>query len=118
MPACPTRSSAGAVKILPVRVEGVPLGLLSGVEYQATALEMQPGDTAVFYSDGISENFNAAGEEFGRRRLRDLIRAHCSLGAGELLARIFEEANRWSAGRPASDDRTAVVLRRADSNQG
>lgn len=104
-------------EILPLRVEGVPLGLLDGVEYQATVIEMRPGDTAVFYTDGISENFNAAGEEFGRHRLRELIAANCRFGAAELLQRIFDEASRWSAGRPASDDRTAVVLRRADEPQ-
>jgi sigma-B regulation protein RsbU (phosphoserine phosphatase) len=71
----------------------------------------------VFYTDGISENFNAAGEEFGRHRLRELIAANCRFGAAELLQRIFDEASRWSAGHPASDDRTAVVLRRADEPQ-
>ncbi len=98
-------------EILPLRVEGVPLGLLERIEYHPAVLELRSGDVAVFHSDGITENINADGEEFGRRRLRELVRAHCNATAGELLERIFEEAQRWSAGRAISDDRTVVVLK-------
>lgn len=98
-------------EILPIRVEGVPLGLLENIEYEPAVVQLQPGDVAVFYSDGISENLNPAGEEFGRRRLQELVRSHCTESAGQMVERIFEEAERWSAGREAFDDRTVVVLR-------
>jgi len=98
-------------EILPVRVEGVPLGLLESVEYESTALKLRPGDTAVFYSDGITEALNRDQEEFGRSRLRDVIQAHCAGTAVHLVERIFEAAENWAAGRPASDDRTVVVLK-------
>ncbi len=98
-------------EVLPVRVEGVPLGLLEHVEYQATTLDLRPGDVVVFHSDGITENFDRHGEEFGRSRLRDIVMAHCGDTASKVVERIFEEAHRWSAGRAISDDRTAVVLK-------
>ncbi len=101
-------------EIIPVQVEGVPLGLLENVEYQPAVVELQPGDVAVFHSDGITENLNPEGEEYGRRRLQDLVGSHCTLPAGELVERIFEEADRWSAEREAFDDRTVVVLKIAE----
>ena len=48
-----------------VRLEGVPLGLLSGTQYDETSLDLMPGDIVVFASDGILESANAADEEFG-----------------------------------------------------
>ena len=89
----------------------MPLGLLERVEYAPLSFALEPEDVVVFYSDGINENFNVAGEEFGRGRLRSLIAAHGGLGARQIADRIFEEAHRWGAGRPISDDRTAVVLK-------
>ncbi len=98
-------------KVLPVRVEGVPLGLLENVEYQADAFQLRPGDIAVFYSDGITENLNRAGEEFGRHRLQELVCRYCAASAEELVERIFEEAHRWAAWQEPADDRTVVVLK-------
>jgi sigma-B regulation protein RsbU (phosphoserine phosphatase) len=97
-----------------VETGGVPLGLLENVEYEARTVPLEPGDVAVFYSDGISENFNAAHEEYGRPRLRELISRNCRLGANELVGLVFEEMERWSAGMPPSDDRTVVVLKVAE----
>lgn len=98
-------------EVLSIRAEGVPLGLLEHVEYQPSTVQLQAGDVVVFYSDGITENFNVAGEEFGRARLRQVVNAHCADTAAKIVERIFEEAHRWSAGRPISDDRTVVVLK-------
>ena len=98
-------------EVLPVRVEGVPLGLLENIDYYPAAVRLRPGDLAVFYSDGITENMNRAGEEFGRQRLQELVLRHCAASARELVERIFEEAHRWSAGQEPFDDRTVVALK-------
>ena len=105
-------------KVLPVHVEGVPLGLLENVEYQPVALQLRPGDLAVFYSDGITENLNRDGEEFGRHRLQELVCRHCAASAGELVERIFEEAHRWSEEKEAEDDRTVVALKVGENSPG
>ena len=101
-----------------VRVEGVPLGLLESIDYYPASVQLHPGDFAVFYSDGITENVNRAGEEFGRHRLQDLVLRHCAASARELVERIFEEAHRWSAGREPFDDRTVVALKVGENGPG
>ena len=105
-------------EILPVRVEGVPLGLLESIDYYPATVRLRPGDLAVFYSDGITENVNRAGEEFGRQRLQELVLRHCAASARELVERIFEEAHRWSAGQEPFDDRTVVALKVGENGPG
>jgi serine phosphatase RsbU (regulator of sigma subunit) len=45
-------------KIDKLRVSGVPLGLLSGSQYETVSIDVQPGDVVVFASDGIVESHN------------------------------------------------------------
>ena len=55
--------------ILETKIEGVPIGLLDDREYDEVELTAEPGDALVFYSDGVDEQLNEKGEEFGRERI-------------------------------------------------
>src|SRR5205823_14096987 len=57
------------------RLEGVPLGLLPGTQYDESTIDLQPGDVILFASDGILESANATDEEFGLQRLSALLSA-------------------------------------------
>jgi sigma-B regulation protein RsbU (phosphoserine phosphatase) len=96
-------------EILKVRVEGVPLGLLDAREYEEVTFLAQPGDTIVLYSDGITDHLNAAGTEFGRGRLAQIVRTHCEKSASDLIATIFHDLDRFST--TAFDDQTVFVLK-------
>ena len=52
-----------------IRIGGIPLGLYPDTEYEEITLDLQPGDTVLFASDGILESENAQQEEFGFDRL-------------------------------------------------
>jgi sigma-B regulation protein RsbU (phosphoserine phosphatase) len=90
-------------------VEGVPLGLLDAREYEESVFQAEPGDVAVLFSDGITDHLNAAGTEFGRSRLAQIVRAGCGLSASALIARIFQELDQWST--TAFDDQTLFVMK-------
>src|SRR6202035_3658328 len=62
---------AGAVQS--GRVAGIPPGLFPDTQYDEIALDLLPGDTALFASDGILESENAADEEFGSDRLSSVL---------------------------------------------
>src|SRR5262252_4141485 len=64
-------------EILKLRVEGVPLGMLEDREYEEITFQAQAGDVIVLYSDGITDHVNAAGTEFGRGRLAQVVRGRC-----------------------------------------
>ncbi|MBI3697565.1 MAG: SpoIIE family protein phosphatase [Acidobacteria bacterium] len=93
-------------------VVGIPLGLLGDTQYEEVSLPLQPGDAVVFASDGIIDNRDHAGEDYGRDRLARLIERHGRRPAGELLQRIFHDVEKHAAGRRAFDDQTAVVVKR------
>jgi len=93
--------------------EGGPvLGLFGGLPYSATGGVMQPGDTLLIFSDGVSEAVSPTGEELGEDRLLRFVRTCQGLSAGDLLQAVYQEAERFMAGTPAADDFTIVALRR------
>jgi sigma-B regulation protein RsbU (phosphoserine phosphatase) len=96
-------------EILKIRVEGVPLGLLDAREYEEVTFQAEPGDTIVLYSDGITDHLNAAGTEFGRGRLVQLVRAHVDKQPDELIGEIFKELDKFSM--VAFDDQTVFVMK-------
>ncbi len=95
----------------PVRVEGVPLGLLENAEYQETTLTLQKGDVLALFSDGLEEAMNPADEEFGNRRLERVLREHARRPLGEIADALFGEIARFEAGRPRRDDQTLLLVR-------
>ena len=96
-------------EILKVKVEGVPIGLLESREYEEVHFQAEPGDTLVLYSDGITDHLNAAGTEFGRGRLAQVVRSNCRQGADELILTIFKELDKFST--TAFDDQTVFVMK-------
>ncbi len=59
-----------------MRATGMPLGLLPGMRYDEKEITLLPGETVVFYSDGIVEAHSPSYEMFGFNRLRDLVGQH------------------------------------------
>jgi phosphoserine phosphatase RsbU/P len=99
-----------------IRIEGVPLGLLPETEYDETFIALEPGDIVLFASDGILESENAAEEQFGSRRLNDLLAAvGPDRSAAQISASILDATDYHSGpGISAHDDRTLLVLRVTD----
>jgi phosphoserine phosphatase RsbU/P len=99
-----------------VRVAGIPLGLFPDTQYDEVTLELVPGDTVLFASDGILEAFNADLVEFGADRL-DAVLSSVSpdQSAEDIAALILTATDDYSgAGVIPSDDRTLLVLRVTD----
>jgi serine phosphatase RsbU (regulator of sigma subunit) len=69
-----------------------------------------PGDTLFLYTDGITESFNAGGEEFGEQRLIEALRRHRDLPAQVLLSSIVDDVRRFSP-HEQHDDITLIVAR-------
>jgi phosphoserine phosphatase RsbU/P len=78
----------------------------------AVSLEMAPGDILVLLSDGIYEYRNAANEEFGQQRVRDLVAAHHARPAAEISAILLEAVREFADGAPQEDDMTVVLVKR------
>ena len=63
-----------------LRVGGMPLGLMPGMEYEENETVLDAGEAALFYSDGLVEAHGPEGDMFGFPRLRELIAEHGAEG--------------------------------------
>ncbi len=93
------------------------LGLFSEWDCSTAEVRLFPGDVFVVYTDGITESFNAAGEDFGEARLIAALRRYRELSPEMLMASIVEEVQQFSI-REQHDDVTLIVAkcRRAGVN--
>ena len=87
---------------------GLPLGIADDEQYEEATIQFVPGDQMVFYTDGITETFNPAGEMFGSDRL-DVALENCHLDAAGLIQSVLDQVNAFSHHAPAKDDRTMIV---------
>jgi sigma-B regulation protein RsbU (phosphoserine phosphatase) len=93
----------------------LPLGLITGTSYSQTAVQLEPGDLLLLYTDGISEAYDESGAQLGLQRLLSIARklpVKSAVAAGkEMLAAV----TRFRGTVPASDDETVVALQRCAS---
>ncbi len=89
---------------------GVPLGLFEAPRYFEGHATLAPGDVLGLYTDGIVEQTNPEGEEYGNSRLIGTLRDAGEAGATELCSRVMQDVHRFGDGRQ-NDDRTLVVIR-------
>jgi phosphoserine phosphatase RsbU/P len=94
-----------------IQAEGFPLGLFPNAEYEEFTLSTQPGDLIVFFSDGIVDAINSAGEMFGDERLKQLLESQHHPTAQSTVDDILKAVTDFQAGTDHFDDETIVVLR-------
>jgi sigma-B regulation protein RsbU (phosphoserine phosphatase) len=91
---------------------GPALGILPEVRFDEQRIDLQPGETLVVCTDGVTEAMNEAGDFFGEERLRPLVAPAAGLAAERVAARIVEAVDRFVGRAPAHDDVSLAVVRR------
>jgi serine phosphatase RsbU (regulator of sigma subunit) len=86
------------------------LGLFPEWDCSLEECQLFPGDTLALYTDGVTESFNEAGEEFGEQRLIEAMWRHRELSPQSMLAAVVDEIRQFS---PAEqhDDITLIVAK-------
>jgi len=93
-------------------IDGLPLGILPGSEYEQKTVALEGSDIIVFCSDGLHESMNEQGEELGADRLRALLAKLSDSSAAGIAAELMKASDLHTAGsREYADDRTVVVLK-------
>lgn len=100
----------GACRSLRLREGGVPLGIFVDAEYQVGQARLEPGDLVVLYSDGVTEASSRADEQFGERRLEEVVTAHCQEPLDAIQRQVLEAVRAWSGPEP-EDDMTLLLVR-------
>jgi sigma-B regulation protein RsbU (phosphoserine phosphatase) len=91
---------------------GIPIGIDEVFTYQQERIKLSPGDFLVSYTDGVTEAFNPANEEFGMDRLEKIVLAHKNASAADLAAAVENAVIEFSPRGTQSDDITIVVTKR------
>lgn len=97
---------AGEVQPLPGR--GMALGVVERVAYQEQEVTLQPGDSLLMFTDGLTDAINAQNQEFG------LARSH-ALPAQAMAQAVVAEVETHVHGIDAFDDMTLVVIKRSET---
>jgi phosphoserine phosphatase RsbU/P len=97
------RSASGAITASDEKRVGIPLGIMDDYPYEMQPLILDPGDSIVLYSDGISEARNEQGELYGLDRLLSIVSGE-HVDAQHLGEAILLDVHRHVGREPQSDD--------------
>jgi serine phosphatase RsbU (regulator of sigma subunit) len=89
---------------------GAVLGLFEDWDCSIGERRLSAGDLFVLYTDGVTESFNEAGDEFGETRLIGALREHRELSSQAMLASIVDEVRQFSP-HEQHDDITLIVAK-------
>jgi len=107
------RSAAGEIEEL--AAHGIVLGLFRDIQLEERAIEVGPGDLLVFYTDGVPEAMNGAGEMFGEGRLQAVVGSDPEASSQQVAQAILQAVEAFTGDIPPSDDLTLFVLKRQRS---
>jgi len=100
--------NSGAVHL---EAGGIPIGLLEEALYGEGRVELRAGDVLALYTDGIIEAPGAGDEEFGERRLVEILTRLRGEDLTEIVRAVLDELARWRGAVPQHDDVTLVLAR-------
>ncbi len=104
------RTSEGVIEM---RATGMPLGLMTGMNYEVAHARLKPGETMLLTSDGIVESHDPAGDMFGFPRLMDLVATHNE--GQDLISTILAQLTGFHGDGEQEDDVTMVTVKRTSS---
>jgi sigma-B regulation protein RsbU (phosphoserine phosphatase) len=84
---------------------------MRGPEIPGASLDLHAQDTLVFYTDGVTEAFNAEGQQFGERRLLEHLAQAPGKSAADTVANTLAAVRGHAGDHPQSDDITMVAVR-------
>ena len=100
------------------QVEALPLsqnfivGVFDDFVYKNSSLTLEPGDTLVLYTDGVTEAFNPEKTQFGEAGLEKTLKSVPGAGSQEITEALLEDIHDFAGDEPQSDDITTLMIKR------
>ena len=107
----PVLLRAGVTPVWAVKNLGTALGFEPGLEFERTELTLPPGDSLVFYTDGVSEAFDPHDECYGDARLLADVGALAGQSPEVLAAGLLKQVHAYAGTAPQSDDIAIMTLK-------
>jgi len=102
-------SRYGIVSMLPGD-SGTALGIIDGIGFSSQTLQLNPGDSLLLYTDGISEAMDVDYQAYGEQRLCELVTGLAHDSAQELVETVIADVNSFTTGAEQSDDITLMAV--------
>jgi sigma-B regulation protein RsbU (phosphoserine phosphatase) len=94
-----------------IEATGLPPGLFDDADYEELNFRTKPGDMFVFFSDGILDARNRAGDMFGRSGVERVIASCPDQSPDCVVTSLFKAVEEHAAGEEAFDDQTVVAIK-------
>jgi serine phosphatase RsbU (regulator of sigma subunit) len=91
---------------------GFPLGIIPMADFDVGELRLEPGESLVIYSDGVSEANNLQEEEFGMERLIQVVSKNLKSSASGMRDKIESALSTFTKTAAPNDDITLVIVKR------
>jgi sigma-B regulation protein RsbU (phosphoserine phosphatase) len=89
-----------------------PVGLVPEAEYTTVCLKLEPSDTLVLFSDGVTEAMDPAEQLFGVPRLKDVLMGSApQTPLDELQRKVLDAVENFARGASQADDLTLLLVR-------
>ena len=95
---------------------GRPAGLFPSNAIECETLTLEPGDTFVLFSDGVSEATNTVGDFYGEDRLLLVLSSCAGASSADIVTRVMGDVRAFAAGAKQSDDITVLAARYAPTD--
>ena len=96
----------------PLHGAGMALGVNPDAHYEHCEKDnLAKGQIIVLATDGVWEARNSGGKMFGKDSIYRVVRQKAAVSAGEILAAVFDDLNRFAGAQRAEDDMTMVVIK-------
>jgi phosphoserine phosphatase RsbU/P len=105
------RSRNGVIGPLGQKESGMPLGVMPQQNYQELVLPLEPNDTLLFYTDGMTEAMDGQHQIYGRKRLEETF-GKAPAGVRELIPFVVDDVEKFLDDRHQRDDMCVVAVRR------
>lgn len=95
-----------------IKLPGAALGSFKNSRFTEIEIKLEPGDTLVFYTDGLVESRNDAGEEMGFSRFAQTLGENVCIGSQDFYNAIITANKAWRQNQPRQDDYSLMLLQR------
>jgi sigma-B regulation protein RsbU (phosphoserine phosphatase) len=94
-----------------------PVGLMANAKYSAVRVPLEPGDTLVLFSDGVTEAADPEDQMFGIPRLSEALAGHHDAPLDQLKKRVVDSIENFARGASQADDITLLLIRYRAASQ-
>ena len=88
-----------------------PVGLVPEAEFSTTTLRLEPNDTLLLFSDGVTEAMDPEEQLYGVARLRGVLQGKQELPLDEIQKTVLESVENFARGARQADDLTVLLVR-------